>query len=248
MIEHDHVITLEDSMKYPIIAVTSDFKQGNYFTRSEYSDAIMAAGGLPVSLPYTTDPDLILGILNQVDGLLLSGGSDIDSMLYGEEPIPKLGEVTPDRDVFEVTITQNALKQNLPILAICRGNLILNVAAGGTLYQDIYAEKGATVQHKQVAPRDHASHSLKIKEKTLLHQLIGSDTIRVNSFHHQAVKKPSPGFRISAEATDGVIEAIEAPNYSFVLGVQWHPGSLIKKDPYALGIFREFIRAAVGSL
>jgi putative glutamine amidotransferase len=236
------------SMKYPTIAVTSDYKQGGYFTRREYSAAILAAGGLPVTLPYTNDPDFILGFLNLVDGLLLTGGSDINPMLFGEEPISSLGEVIPERDDFEMSLTQIALKQNLPILAICRGNLMLNIAAGGTVHQDIYAENGATVQHKQMAPRDHASHSIKIKEKTRLHQIFCSDTLRVNSFHHQAVKKPAPGFLVSAEAPDGVIEAIESPDHTFVLGVQWHPGSLLSKDPLALAIFREFVRASDGGI
>ena len=132
----------------------------------------------------------------------------------------------------------------MAILAICRGNLILNAAAGGTLYQDIYTENGATIQHKQDAPRDHATHRIQIKNGTLLEQLIGSESVLVNSFHHQAVKKLAPGFHVSATASDGVIEAIESPEHTFVLGVQWHPGSLIKKESHALNVFRAFVKAA----
>ncbi len=231
-------------MNHPIIAVTPDYKHNKYSVLSEYADAIIVAGGLPIILPYTTDAVLINGMLDQVDGLLLTGGSDVDPALYGEEPEQLLGKIIPERDAFEAALIQNALKQNMPILAICRGNLILNAAAGGSLYQDIYSQDGATLQHKQDAPRDHASHAIHLKEKTLLQKIVGSDVIRVNSFHHQAVKKAAPGFQISAVASDGTIEAIEFPELDFVLGVQWHPGSLIKKDPHSQDIFRAFIKAA----
>ncbi|HET6872646.1 MAG TPA: gamma-glutamyl-gamma-aminobutyrate hydrolase family protein, partial [Sporolactobacillaceae bacterium] len=123
----------------------------------------------------------------------------------------------------------------------------LNVAAGGTLYQDVYAECGAILQHKQLGPRDHASHRVKVKNKTRLHEIVNADTLLVNSFHHQAVKKLASGFRISAEASDGVIEAIESTDHTFVIGVQWHPGSLITKDIYSLSIFRAFVTASASS-
>lgn len=234
-------------MTYPMIAVTSDCKEGKYMIRKEYTDAILEAGGLPVCLPYTSNQEVISSILNQVNGVLLSGGEDIDPLIYGEEPSPKIGKINPERDAFEVCLTRFALNQNLPILAICRGQLLLNVAAGGTLYQDVYAESGATLQHKQLGPRDHASHRVKVKSKTRLHEIVKADTLLVNSFHHQAVKKLAPGFRISAEASDGVIEAIESTNHAFVIGVQWHPGSLITKDIYSRAIFRAFVTVSASS-
>ncbi|GGH77695.1 putative glutamine amidotransferase [Pullulanibacillus pueri] len=232
-------------MNKPLIALTADFEQNQYKIKEEYCLSILETGGLPVAVPYLTDTLSLQEILSKVDGLILTGGSDIDPALYGEEPAPSLGTIVPARDRFEIPLVQYALTLDLPILAICRGLLILNVAAGGSLYQDIYAEAGASLQHKQSAPRDHASHSIKVNKGTLLHRFTQTERLRINSFHHQAIKRIAPGFHLSAAAPDGIIEAIEHPQKNFTLGVQWHPGSLLQKDPSARRLFQGFIQAAM---
>ena len=121
---------------------------------------------------------------------------------------------------------------------------MLNVAAGGTLYQDIYYEHETSIQHEQMAPRDHVSHSVEVKSHTLLHRIAGSDTLRVNSYHHQAIKTLAPGFQSSARSRDHIIEAMENPHHPFIVGVQWHPCSLIPTQAHALSLFQAFINAA----
>ncbi|GGE33347.1 gamma-glutamyl hydrolase [Pullulanibacillus camelliae] len=231
-------------MDTPLIAITTDFKQQKYELKNEYVTAVYAAGGLPILLPYTSEASMVQCMLTCANGILLSGGSDIDPYLYREEPAPTLETINPERDAFEVTLIQAALDQGIPILAVCRGNLMLNVAAGGTLYQDIYSENEASIQHYQAAPRDHVSHSVQVKSHTRLHRITGTDIIRVNSYHHQAIKTLAPGFQSSARSSDSIIEAIEDPHQSFVVGVQWHPGSLIQKQSHALNLFKAFITAA----
>jgi len=231
-------------MDAPFIAITSDFKQQKYELNNDYVTSVYAAGGFPILLPYSSDPSMIQHMLTCAHGILLSGGSDIDPYLYREEPIPALGTINPKRDAFEVSLIQAALDRSIPILAICRGNLMLNVAAGGSLYQDIYSEHETFIQHSQIAPRDHASHSVQVKSHTLLHRIAGSDTLRVNSYHHQAIKTLAPGFRSSAQSKDHIIEAIESPHQPFIVGVQWHPCSLIPNQDHALSLFKAFIHAA----
>lgn len=229
----------------PVIGLTADTESKKLLVKEDYVTSVLNAGGIPVIFPYTTDLTTIQALIEQVDGLLLTGGADVDPALYGEEPLLGLGQIKPDRDQFERLLVNEALQKDVPIFAICRGNQMLNIAAGGSSFQDINSQIPNIIQHKQFAPRDHLSHSVQIEKNTLLHNILGTDTIKVNSFHHQAVKTFAPGFQISALASDGVIEAIESQNHKFVLGVQWHPGSLTQKDPHAQRLFLSFIKACL---
>ncbi|MFC4618493.1 gamma-glutamyl-gamma-aminobutyrate hydrolase family protein [Camelliibacillus cellulosilyticus] len=226
------------------IGVTANTEQKKLFVREEYLNATLETGGIPFITPYLKNPNHIHAVFDKIDGILLTGGDDIDPYRYGEEPMPGMGKISPERDHFEDLFIKEALSRHVPILAICRGMLMLNVAAGGTLYQDLATQHGAPLLHYQNAPRDHTVHTVQINKGTQLYQALGSETIRVNSFHHQAVKTLAPGFVTAATAGDNVIEAIENPNYPFVLGIQWHPGSLTKKEAHARGLFRSFIQAA----
>ncbi|MFC7394478.1 gamma-glutamyl-gamma-aminobutyrate hydrolase family protein [Scopulibacillus cellulosilyticus] len=232
----------------PIIGITSDIEAQKFYVKKPYVSSIMDAGGLPYIFPQTHDTAIIQDLLDHVNGLLLTGGSDIDPSLYGEEPQPGLGQIKPDRDQFEMLLIQEALKRNMAIFAICRGSNMLNVAAGGNIIQDILSQNPHPLQHYQLAPRDYCSHQIVINTGTLLHQIIQLDKMKVNSFHHQAVKNPAPGFQISAASSDGVIESIESTVHRFVLGVQWHPGDLVQKDSYAKQLFQSFVNACQSNM
>lgn len=226
------------------IGYTMDFEQKKYIVKDEYVTSILKMGAVPIAFPYTTEMMIIPKLLDQVNGLLLTGGKDINPYHYNEQPLPQLQTVTPQRDQFEILLINEALKRNLPILGICRGMHILNVAAGGTLYQDIASQIPHSLQHHQFAPRDIAMHRANIQSGSQLQQLLNATSpIQVNSFHHQAVKSLGEGFQISAIADDNVIEAIENPSHSFTVGVQWHPGTLLKNTSHANDLFRAFIKA-----
>ncbi|MDR6550077.1 gamma-glutamyl-gamma-aminobutyrate hydrolase family protein [Paenibacillus qinlingensis] len=229
----------------PIIVVTSTFDNGHTFLHKDYSNAIIEAGGIPFVMPYMASQDMLDQICEMADGLMLSGGEDIDPFLYGEEPAPGLGAITPERDVLESRLTERFLKSDKPILAICRGLQLLNAVAGGTLIQDIERAQAVCLQHRQQAPRAHLSHQIHIESGSLLERIIGSAHIRVNSFHHQAVKRTAPDFRVNATAADGIIEGLESMIHRFVLGVQWHPENLAGTNEAANDIFRAFVHACI---
>jgi len=228
----------------PIIGVSTNLKDYVLSVSTDYLDAITSSGGVPIVLANLNDED-IQSIALLLDGLLLTGGGDVDPTLFFEEPIPHLGNVSPERDNFEIALTQTMLKLNKPILGICRGIQILNIAAGGNIYQDIYSQfDKPLLQHTQLAPRHHASHFIQIEKATKLHEILESDLVKVNSFHHQAVKKIPKPFEICAIANDGLIEAIESKEHDFVLGIQWHPEGMFKKnDSSSVSIFQAFIKA-----
>ncbi len=215
------------------------------FALSEfYVRCVMDAGGLPLLLPNVM-PELAASYLSRMDGLLLSGGLDVDPEFYGEEPKPKLGNLDQVRDSYELELARGAHQAGMPMLSICRGVQLLNVAFGGTLVQDIDSEIDEPLKHEQDALRQNAlSHRIRIKPNTRLHEIAaGSERIRVNSFHHQSVKDVADGFDITARSEDGVIEAIEDPTHPFCVGVQWHPERLPEND-FTRSIFQHFVEAA----
>lgn len=209
-----------------------------------YVRAVEGAGGLPLLLPLTADPELIGPMLDAVDGLLLAGGGDVDPQLYGEEPLPGLGQVDPERDLFEVALVKEALRRDLPVLGLCRGAQVINVAAGGTLYQDIPSQVQRALQHDQQAPRWHPTHEVRLEEETTLARIFNCPSLRVNSFHHQSVKMVTPDFRVSAKARDAVVEGIESREHRFVVGVQWHPECMVERFPVQRLLFSALVQAA----
>lgn len=232
-------------MSMPVIGVTaSRDDRGTLSVSREYLDAVLMAGGLPLIVPYTEDAETIRQVVERIDGLLLTGGGDIDPAWFGEEPIPGLGWIDPKRDHLEIAFIRRMMEESKPILAICRGCQILNVAAGGDMFQDLYQQREGLLQHMQKAPRSHLSHSVEVAEGSLLYRIAGNSTVKVNSFHHQAVRKVAPGFIACATAKDGVIEGVESVRHPFVLGVQWHPEHLVKTDAISRRLFKAFVQAA----
>lgn len=210
---------------------------------NDYFRAVENAGGIPVLLPFLKTESDALAVLERIDGLLLSGGSDVDPQLYGEQPHPKNGAVTPERDETEILLTRAALGRDLPVFGICRGHQVLAVAAGGTLYQDIPAQVPTAFKHAQEGPRWFASHKVTARPGTRLAALLGTE-FPVNSYHHQAVKYVPAGWTASAVAADGINEALEHPGYKFALSVQWHPENFTARDYNFDALFRAFVDAS----
>lgn len=209
----------------------------------DYVQSVKRAGAEPLVLSTSDDPR---AVLDRVDGLLLTGGLDVDPALYGEAPHPTT-EPAPDRDRFEVPLSKAAVERAVPVLAICRGVQVLNVAAGGTLVQDIPSAVRSDLEHSIDVPKDQIAHEVQITAGTQLARALGPgtplDTCSVNSRHHQSVGKVAPGFLVSAVSPDGVIEAIERPNAQFCVGVQWHPENFWRTGEFN-GLFDAFVEAA----
>lgn len=230
----------------PVIGLTGNFQDGNCMLAEGYYQSILKAGGTPFIIPCYDDADTLINTLEKLDGILLTGGADINPLFFGEEPVKELHGINPRRDRQELLLTRLAADRQIPILGICRGIQTMNAAFGGPLYQDIHSQmEGTRIKHSQELDRSYASHTVTIEKDTLLHDLFDTETIAVNSFHHQAVKEPAPGFRVCARATDGVIEAMESTEYKSMLGVQWHPECFILKgDECMMPIFHWLIQEA----
>jgi putative glutamine amidotransferase len=187
-------------------------------------------------------------LLNEIDGLLLTGGGDVDPALYGEERHPTTDDAEPGRDEFEIDLARRAMTADLPVLAICRGAQVLNVAAGGTLVQDIPSEVATDLAHSVTEPKDAVAHTIRIAPGSRLEQALGgavdgAGTCRVNSRHHQSVERLGPGLVPSATAPDGVVEAIETASAAYCIGVQWHPENFWRSGEFA-PLFASFVTAA----
>ena len=189
-------------------------------TMFKYSVAM--TGGTPFIIPIVYDENIIRSQVECIDALILSGGHDVNPLLYGEEPMQKLGEILPKRDTFDTILVKIAMELHKPILGICRGEQILNVINGGSLHQDLSYIDGCYIKHNQGSLPSAATHTVQVVEGTRLYDIIG-DTVLTNSFHHLAVKEVAPGFKICAISKDGIIEAIEKDGDEFMLGIQWHP-------------------------
>jgi len=231
----------------PAIGITigyDDRREGLHTLRQDYVRSVEKAGGLPLILA-PGDPGDAAELLGRLDGLILSGGSDVDPALYGEEPHPRLGRVVRERDDFELALCREALARDRPLLAICRGHQVLNVATGGTLIQDIpsVVVRGGVHDHRR--ERWETAHEVKIVPGTRLREILGAERVSVNSFHHQAVAKLGRGLRVSAlSAGDDLIEGIEAPQGRFVVGVQWHPESFWSRPENFHPLFAALVEAA----
>lgn len=209
----------------------------------DYVESVKRAGGEPTVLDPSDDP---VRSLDRVDALLLTGGLDVDPALYGEAAHPTT-EVDHVRDRFEIPLSRAAVARDMPLFAICRGVQVLNVAAGGTLVQDIPSAVTSELAHSIDAPKDHMAHAVRVTPGTRLAASLGAapslETCAVNSRHHQAVGRVAPSFVVSAVSEDGVVEAIERPEAAFCVGVQWHPENFWKTGEFA-GLFGDFVAAA----
>lgn len=204
----------------------------------DYLLRVREAGGIPVMLPPIGE--LPGEILDRVDGLLLSGGEDVDPERYGAPRSPKLGDVDPLRDALELGLAAEAARRGMPVLAICRGVQVLNVALGGTLIQDLPSEQPSETAHRQEAPSTEGTHPVSLSAGSRLAEIAGTDALLVNSFHHQAAKDVASQLRVAARAEDGVIEALEGPE-GFMIGVQWHPE--IQHGEFSIKLFAAFVEA-----
>lgn len=240
-------------MKKPIIGISSStiiekeeavfLGYKRTYVNDDYIDAVVRAGGIPVVLPMLDSDEDIKELVESLDGLVLMGGHDIDPILYNEEPCAKIGELYPKRDKVDSAWIKAAFDKKIPILGVCRGLQLLNVVFGGSLYQDLSFIEGCNVDHIQKGRFYEPVHFIDVKEGTRFHSLVG-DVMRVNSFHHLAVKDLAKDFVISAVSRDNVVEAIEYDGDQFVLGVQFHPEMMSPKSEQAENIFRGFIKEA----
>jgi len=213
-----------------------------------YVTAVEAHGALPVLLPSRLGPESALAIARRLDGLVLTGGGDVDPVHFGEEPMPGLGRIDPWRDEMEIALCRYAAEEDVPLLGVCRGIQVLAVALGGTVVQHLDpADVDGLLEHDVRATGPGAGHSVRVEPGTLLARLAGRETIRVNSAHHQAVGRVPPPLVVCGRSPDGVIEAIEHPGARFLLGVEWHPERGGDVWPESSTIWRAFVDACRGN-
>ena len=230
----------------PLIGISANFENGNSCIEHSYVISILQAGAIPVLLPVHNDIETLRQTIATLDGLVLTGGGDINPLYGNEEPLPALGNVDAARDQFDFTIVKLAADRQIPIFGICRGHQIINMAFGGTNYQDIYSQhEQPSLKHSQSIQREFGSHSVSIVKNTLLHSILGTDSLIVNSYHHQAIKEVAPGFRISALSADGIIEAMEGMPGHRIFSVQWHPEKMaVRPDEQMMKLFYHFVDEA----
>lgn len=227
----------------PVIGVVPlvDTDKKSYWMLPGYMNGIMAAGGLPIMLPLSEESDNILQLVNFCDGFLFTGGHDVSPWLYGEDKLQECGECIPVRDRMEKILLEEILKENKPLLGICRGIQLINAVLGGTLYQDIPTQMATELEHHQKPPYDKPVHEVLIEAGSPLHDVLKKDRLMVNSYHHQGIKCLSPKLKVMAAAADGLAEAVYVPGKKFVWAVQWHPEFLYEKDMDSANIFKAFV-------
>lgn len=230
----------------PLIGITAGNhpnEPGFYVLRPDYLRSVELAGGIPVVLA-PSGPALHPAFLDRLDGLVLTGGVDVSPSLYGEEPHPTVDRTSLERDEFESELLREALRREVPVLGICRGCQMLNLARGGTLVQDIPSLVSREVSHDdRQRPRDALAHPVRVAGASALRRILGAEEVQVNSFHHQAVGRLGDGVVPAAWSADGVVEGIELPGGTFVLGVQWHPEAFFRSELFG-SLFRAHVEAA----
>lgn len=230
----------------PCIGLSANLKEGLSCIADPYAEAVRLAGGAPVLIPVTDDTEVLAAAVDRLDGLILTGGGDIHPLYQHEQPIPQLGEGSLLRDRYDLSLLRLATERQLPVFGICRGHQIINLAFGGSLYQDIYAQRSDTfIQHSQKLPRPEIAHTVAIRPGSLLYEWLGPET-GVNSLHHQAVRETAPGFAVTATSPDGVIEAMESTvPYRQIFSVQWHPEAMAAAGhPGMLRLFEHLVEQA----
>lgn len=228
----------------PIIGITPEIAEdGKISLNHAYTHAIEAAGGIPLLLPCTENEPLLAELARVCHGFCISGGEDIDPARYGEEKHPKCGDAAHRRDTFDFALFRAAFATGKPILGICRGCQLVNVALGGTLWQDLPSQQPSEIHHVQTEGHFAHSHCVSLLPGAPLAEITGKARITVNSFHHQAIKAPGKGLQIIARADDGTVEAAFLPEHRYLLAVQWHPERLYDTDADARALFRSFIEA-----
>jgi putative glutamine amidotransferase len=240
-------------MSRPIIGCTTYRKsvpQKNpidvYGLVPSYTEAVTAAGGIPVLIPLGLGEADLQTIFNRIDGLILPGGGDVEPRIYNGQSHETLRDIDPERDRTEIIMARLAIENRKPILAICRGLQVLNIALGGTLWEDISSLVPGTIDHESLNghPRNHLAHTVSVNPKSSLARHLGRTKSWVNSYHHQAIRDLATGLTTIATSSDGVIEAVEMTEHPYAIGVQWHPENLVKDDPAMLSLFRGLVKEA----
>jgi putative glutamine amidotransferase len=219
----------------------------SWVMNSRYYLAAAAMGAVPVMIPlFDSDEATLRAVYDRLDGVLLAGGVDMEPHTFGEPPHPRLGRTDHARDDVELALARWAIAEGKPILGLCRGHQVLNVALGGTLYQDIESQLPEAMRHDYFPgfPRDYLAHEVSLTQGSRLQRAIGAPRMAVNSMHHQAVKTLAPGLLVSARADDGVIEALETEGPNYLVGVQWHPEVFEQRDERTHRLFQSFVQAA----
>lgn len=239
-------------MKKPVIGISGSWLIDNHgpfpgyhrsYVNDDYVDSVVKNGGVPYIIPFNTESDVITAQMENVDALILSGGHDVDPYAYGEEPLPKLGEIWPDRDRFDQQLLLTAEKRHLPVLGICRGAQLINVIHGGSLYQDLGYRDQLTLKHSQGHSPALPTHTVRLEDGTYLQKLFASSELMVNSFHHQLIKDVPTDLMVNAQAADGVVEGFENSDAS-IIGVQWHPEMLHRDVEVMNKLFIDLVEKA----
>jgi putative glutamine amidotransferase len=234
-------------LKKPLIGVLPlyDAEKESYWMLPGYMKGIEDAGGIPVMLPLTTDEKVISALADTFDGFLFTGGHDINPQIYGEKAEDVCGEICAERDVLEQILFTQAVRLNKPAFGICRGLQLFNAVLGGTLYQDLPTQLRSEKQivHKQTPPYDRPVHQVYIEQGCPLHRILQTESLPVNSYHHQGIKTLSPLLQAAAKAEDGLVEAVYMPGKKFILAVQWHPEFCYKTDRRNYRLFAEFVES-----
>jgi putative glutamine amidotransferase len=232
----------------PIIGLTTFYenrpRRDQTSVSNNYINSVLNAGGLPIMLPIVNDDKDIDRYVDMLDGIVFTGGEDVSPMLYGENPLRQVTYISTDRDTHEIAMFKRAYEKNIPILGICRGIQLMNIALGGTLYQDIDAQIGGALGHGPMEnPVNELYHFVKIQRDSRLYDIFQTEELKVNSFHHQSIKDLGTDLRVTALSAEGVIEGVENCQKNFVVGVQWHPEDLTSRYPLFLKLFQGFIGA-----
>ncbi|MDD4191562.1 MAG: gamma-glutamyl-gamma-aminobutyrate hydrolase family protein, partial [Mangrovibacterium sp.] len=240
---------MEKAMKNkPMIGVLPQFdaKENRIWVSPPYMNAIIEAGGLPVLLPFIKSKKDIKMLAEKFDGFLFTGGQDVNPSLYGQPLCDCSNEISPKRDQLEENLLKVIIKENKPVLGICRGMQLINVVLGGTLYQDILVSEkiGMTLQHNQKTPPEIPVHEISVLENTLLFQILGKEKISVNSLHHQGIQELAEGLLPAATSVDDLVEAVQIKDLDFGIAVQWHPELLLGTDANARKLFTAFVKAS----
>ncbi|MBR6800259.1 MAG: gamma-glutamyl-gamma-aminobutyrate hydrolase family protein [Eubacteriaceae bacterium] len=215
----------------------------NMMMYPRYTTAVEFAGGIPIILPLTDKYEDIKELVTVLDGIILTGGEDVNPSYYGEEKESFCGKIVPELDAMEDVLFKESLKQNKPVFGICRGCQFINASLGGTLYQDLPTQRPSDLTHQLPSSDIRFSHKITAEEGSLLHSILGTTSFDVNSFHHQGIKDLAPGLVPIGYADDGLIEAVYMPSKNFVFGVQWHPEFHFDHDPISQQLFKGFLDA-----
>ena len=240
-------------MSRPVIGITASIDHRSpafgetYSLTRKYAEGVLQAGGVPLIVPHNLGEDSLRAVLDRLDGVLLSGGGDIDPALFDEDAHPAIHEIESDRDRVELTLARWVVESDVPLLAICRGIQVLNVALGGSLVQDIPSQVPDALRHsfdRNTTPRNYLAHPVKIDPYSQLARVMRLEVAQTNSWHHQSIKQAADRLQVTAVAPDGVIEAVEVPGRRFAIGVQWHPEWLFEERAEQRRLFGELVRVS----